>query len=726
MTTDRTFPACFSRSIFALASTAVLAALSGCDGGDGGSGGGGGTDTPEPTSGTILFVTQTPYHSTFDTITATFGNHNSSDRFAPRGGDLMIQYPSGKLRNLTEEAGYGLTPADAIAVREPGVHWDGKRAVFSMVVGGVTKNELEPVFWQIYEVTGLAEGETAKITRLPNQPESFNNVSPVYGSDGRIIFTSDRPLSGEARHYPQLDEYESVATNTGLWSFDPDAAGGDLKLVTHVPSGAFSPKVALDGRVIYVRWDHLQRDQQADVGTGQYGAFDYVSEDSDDLASGITEDFPEERADELVKPGNHRHQFNQFFPWQIHQDGTEEETVNHVGRHEMVGYIESSREGLPYGSGGNGHEPITNFFHVTEDLSDPGTFYGIDAPEFGTHTTGAIVKINGKLGVNAADMFPIHVTDPETAGAPEAGSAVGESDGRYRNPVPLKDGSLLAVVNEDPRQESGNGEGLFGNETYKLRIRHIVKKEGTEYFTYGAPITQGITDKVTYFSNQLFQDVTYDGPMWELDPVEVVVREAPIMPPTFHVPEIELAIIEQMMAVNGGYDALREYLAEKGYALVISRNVTRRADDQQPYNLVVPGGAQTMEPGATPDEVEYIQFYQADQVRGYTEHRDGRRPVPRPMHSAPDSGEGPEGSYRLGMDGSFAALVPARRAVTWQLTSGSGEPVVRERYWVTFQPGEIRVCPNCHGLNKTDIVLGEGEPTNAPETLGPLLQSLFQ
>lgn len=717
----RAFPSCLSSSIPLLACAALLLALPGCDGGDGDE-----TkpdDKPIPAASPILFVTQTPYHSTFDTVTATFGNHKSSDRFAPRGGDLMIVYPSGKLRNLTEEAGFGLTSEGAIAVREPNVHWDGKRAVFSMVIGGVTKNDFEPVYWQIYEVTGLGEGETVKIERLPNQPETFNNVSPAYGSNGRIFFTTDRPITGDMRHYPQLDEYESVETNTGLWSFDPSVDGGDLRVLSHVPSGAFSPKVALDGRVIYVRWDHLQRDQQADIGVQQYGAFDYVSEDSDEIAPGITEDFPEERNDKLVKPGNHRHQFNQFFPWQIHQDGTEEETVNHVGRHEMVGYIESSRDGLPYG--GLDDNPITNFFHVMEDPKNPGWFYGVDAPEFGTHTSGAIVKINGKLGVNADDMRPIHVTDPKTAGAPQAGSPVGESDGRYRNPVPLSDGSLVAVVNEDPRQESGNGQGPFGNETYKFRLRHLVPKAGTEYFVYGAPLTSGITDKVTYFSNQQYKDVSYEGEMWELDPVEVVARpEPPAI--TYEVPKIEQSIIDSLMVSSGGVEALRKYLADNGYALVISRDVTRRADKQQPYNLAIPGGASTVEDGATPEEVEFIQFYQADQVRGYTQHRNGRRPVPRPMHSAPDGGEGPEGSYRLGLDGSFAALVPARRAVSWQLTSGDGTPVVRERYWVTFQPGEIRVCPNCHGINRTDIVLGEPEPENSPETLGPLIQSLFQ
>src|SRR4029078_3050593 len=133
--------------------------------------------------------------------------------------------------------------------------------------------------WQIYEVTGLGENETAKITRLAKQPAGFDNVSPIYSPDGRILFTSDRPRSGEAHLFPQLDEYEEAPVVSGLWSLDPQS--GDLVLLDHAPAGASSPLVDAAGRVVYSRWDHLQRDQQADSDAtegNQYGTFDYADE----------------------------------------------------------------------------------------------------------------------------------------------------------------------------------------------------------------------------------------------------------------------------------------------------------------------------------------------------------------------------------------------------------------------------------------------------------------
>ncbi len=80
----------------------------------------------------------------------------------------------------------------------------------------------------------------------------------------------------------------------------------------------------------------------------------------------------------------------------------------------------------------------------------------------------------------------------------------------------------------------------------------------------------------------------------------------------------------------------------------------------------------------------------------------------------------PLGATRIAADGSVAAIVPARRAVTWQTLDPAGDPVVRERYWVSFAPGEVRSCPACHGIN-TLSQSGEPTPTNPPLALRELL-----
>jgi len=71
--------------------------------------------------------------------------------------------------------------------------------------------------------------------------------------------------------------------------------------MNHLPSGAFMPSLDSFGRVIFTRWDHLQRDQQADtdvLGGNQYGTFNYTSESPSSTAQpGVrTEVFPEPRS----------------------------------------------------------------------------------------------------------------------------------------------------------------------------------------------------------------------------------------------------------------------------------------------------------------------------------------------------------------------------------------------------------------------------------------------
>jgi hypothetical protein len=74
------------------------------------------------------------------------------------------------------------------------------------------------------------------------------NVSPFHGTDDRILFTSDRTRGGDRLTYPRLDEYEATPTVSGIWLMAPD--GSDLRLLDHSPSGAFTPIVASDGRII--------------------------------------------------------------------------------------------------------------------------------------------------------------------------------------------------------------------------------------------------------------------------------------------------------------------------------------------------------------------------------------------------------------------------------------------------------------------------------------------
>jgi len=690
--------------------------------------------------GTILFVTQVPVAG-FGTVTAPFGNHAGSVAAAPRGGDLMIRYADGTVRNLTREAGFGQTGMQgdkSIAVREPAVNWSGNRAVFSMIIGSPKAFEQKAFRWQLYEVTGLAKGETAVITKVASQPADYNNVSPVYGTDDQIIFASDRPRGGDAdaHLYPQLDEYESLASTTGLWSL---STSGELKILNHTPSGVFSPSVDSFGRLVFTKWDHLQRDQQADAersSPGVNGAFTYADESasaamSADLGTGA-EVYPEPRTetDPDYTPLVSTHRFNQFFPWELNQDGTAEETLNHVGRHELSGtYVEGSftadhnltadlllsTHKNRYAVTGDG-----GMFQMREDPTTPGTYYATLVHEFGTAAGGALFKFAGGPTVNPEDMELFAVTDRDCSiVADSAGQAPG-STGHYRNPLPMSDGKLVAVHTT----EKGSAKNTGGRATpkYNFEYRLVAMKQDGELWVSAGTLTTGLTVDVSYYDPDVL--VTFKGQPWELDPVEVAPRTRPSA-------RVEtIAEPEQQIFTATGVDParLQTWLKDNDLALIISRNVTARdrADRQQPFNLRVPGGAETLGADGTIYDISYFQVFEGDALRGYggvSHPGRGRRLLARPMHGgmiSPTASGGPTGSVALGSDGSMAAFVPARRALSWQLTSPTGAPVVRERNWVSFQAGEIRTCPVCHGLNTMDQA-GKPTPTNPPEALRTLL-----
>ncbi len=685
----------------------------------------------------ILFVTQVPVTADFTTIGSVFGNQRADVQSATRGGDLWIRYPDGSLKNLTKEAGFGmegLQGANAIAVRDPSVHWDGKKAIFSMVLGAPTKQyEVKTFYWQLYEISGLGKTDTPKISKLANQPATYNNVYPIYGTDDRIIFASDRPRGGETHLYPQLDEYEEAPTPSGLWSLVPTS--GDLKLLNHAPSGDFSPFIDSFGRVVFTQWDHLQRDQQADAdkfGGASYGTFNYASEAANAAKlSSRTEIFPEPRAAEEAKGTNlDPHTFNQFFPWTIREDGTESEVLNHLGRHELHGYLGKSFNDDPniveYYTQYPRFNPnrIENFMQIEEDPKNPGTYLGIDAPEFYTHASGQIVSLSAPPSQDADHIAVTYLTHRETSSFTEAGKTPKpEHSGHYRDPLPLSDGSLIAAHTPETYGVGGNGSYKAN---YDFRLKTL-KKNSSGYYIPDQALTAGISKSLSYWDPD--QKITFSGQLWELNPVEVKPRTRPSKPTA------ALETPEQQIFSQAGVDVakLRTWLTQNNLALAVTRNVTVRddLDRQQPFNLQVPGGVKTTGASGKVYDVAHLQFFQADLIRGLggtITPRAGRRVIAQILHEPAalannlPNPSGPTGSVAIAKDGSMAAFVPTRRALTWQLTDGAGSGVVRERYWLTFQPGEIRVCGSCHGLSSLDQA-GHTAPTNPPQALLQLLQS---
>lgn len=752
----------------------------------------------------ILYVTQVPMpddsldqnHTitgTKLTVASTMQSPLADTAHAARGGALWIRYPgalsASNPRNLTAAAGYGgavdangnatgFQGANSIAVQHPAVHWSGTKAIFAMIVGAPTSASDTTVFhWQLYEITNFGQGQTPVISYVQGQPANYNNYQACYDTQDRIIFVSDAPRGLQAHLYPQLDEYMSLPCNSGLWRLD--RALGELKQIVHAPSGAFSPFIDSAGRVMFVQWDHLSRDVFATydrpaVATGNVnttetwtqttngnGTFDSEAVNASftlgTAANYATFNFhPEPRNfdkqsllasgtvnNDGVTPIIGSNSFNQFFPWECHEDGSSHEVQNHVGRHEFGG----STARLAFNDDANlklptfTHPTALNFLHVVESPASPGTFYAVNPPEVGTHQAGPLLTYTGPPSQNPDTMQLAYLT-PTSPAPPNTAlgqSPLGTPVDIYRNPTPLSDGSMLTVHAAVTQYDTNAGTATSPKSRYDFRLRMMTGTTSLTVDTANNPTSPQNVSLTQYVNGTL---TTYTGAhLWELDPVEVLDRSA--SKPSQLTSSI--AKPEQDVFDEEGVHAptFQKYLRTNDLALVVNRNSTRRdsADKMQPYNLKVATSA-TQTLGAVVQgvaqkiyDIGWTQIFQADAIRAYTFNGQnanaaplpGRRFMPSPLHSTtnemPTAAGAPAGSVKLGDDGSWAAVLPAGRAVSWQLLDGAGtKSQVKERYWVSFAAGEIRTCAVCHGVNTTDQAGNLGVPTNKPNALRQLLQ----
>jgi hypothetical protein len=348
------------------------------------------------------------------TTVAAFGNHAADPGSAPRGGDLWIRCPGGA-PGLTEAAGLGMIGLRA-RTRSPCAAGGplGSKVVFSMIVRAPASTIRRP--------------STGSCTRSPASasPHAHHTrPEPAAGLEQRLsllrettsLFASDRPRDGSAH----LTRSVTVRAADEHWALEPRSGDRGLFLMQHSPSAPSRPaSTASDGVFTLgppgTRPTGRRRpDQHVLAGSTIYGTFNWSDESpaSTPTTSNV-EVFPDPRNHwvDFVdshpaysgdmngwSPDSVGNTFNHFFPWQINQDGTEEETIGHVGRHELHHYFNAGRDDDPNVVSFLGHtvytanpRPIDNFFQIREDPNAPGDYFGIDAPDF-TLCVGKVIRL---------------------------------------------------------------------------------------------------------------------------------------------------------------------------------------------------------------------------------------------------------------------------------------------------------------------------------------------
>ncbi|MFW6169011.1 MAG: hypothetical protein ACODAD_00875 [Planctomycetota bacterium] len=147
----------------------------------------------------------------------------------------------GSLRRLNLRTGEVTTLLDDPqgGVRDPQVHYDGQKVLFSYRRGGSD-------YYHLYEINVDGSG----LRQLTEGP--FDDIEPTYLPDGSIVFCSSR-----------CNRWVLCWKVPVAILYCCDADGGNIEMLSSNAVTENTPAVLPDGRILYTRWEYVERSQLA-------------------------------------------------------------------------------------------------------------------------------------------------------------------------------------------------------------------------------------------------------------------------------------------------------------------------------------------------------------------------------------------------------------------------------------------------------------------------------
>ncbi|NQT87499.1 PD40 domain-containing protein, partial [bacterium] len=186
--------------------------------------------------GPLLFVKQVPGCFSHQ-LTQYYG------RYARPGGGLFVLEKPGQSMACRQLAPGALPEG---SVMHPEVSTDGRRILFAYCQAETTPRD--PIrghagrYYHLYEVAG--EG----VRRLTDG--DFDDFSPKILPNGKIVFVSTRRLGWHRCGSPGCENYTLAMAN---------ADGSNPHPISFHETQEWDPAVLNDGRIIYTRWDYVDR-----------------------------------------------------------------------------------------------------------------------------------------------------------------------------------------------------------------------------------------------------------------------------------------------------------------------------------------------------------------------------------------------------------------------------------------------------------------------------------
>ena len=185
---------------------------------------------PLAATGPILFVKQVP-GSFSHQLTQVYG------KYARPGGGLYVLDSPG--RSLACRA---LWTDPQGSCQTPEVSYDGRQVFFAHCT--TEPGTKDARYYHLYSIGAKGTG----LRQLTDG--AYDDFSPRLLPDGRIVFVSTRRGGFHRCGSPGCPVYTLAAC---------DADGGGIDLLSHHETQEWDPAVLHDGRIIYTRWDYVDR-----------------------------------------------------------------------------------------------------------------------------------------------------------------------------------------------------------------------------------------------------------------------------------------------------------------------------------------------------------------------------------------------------------------------------------------------------------------------------------
>jgi hypothetical protein len=163
---------------------------------------------------------------------ANFGHycHNPQEKAYPIGGKLCrLNVATGKVQILLDDPQGG--------VRDPRVHYDAKKILFSYRPGGTEH-------YHLYEINIDGTG----LVQLTDGP--WDDIEPCYLPDGGIAFCSSR-----------CNRWVMCWKVPVAILYRCDGDGSNIRMLSSNAVTENTPSVLPDGRILYTRWEYVDRSQ---------------------------------------------------------------------------------------------------------------------------------------------------------------------------------------------------------------------------------------------------------------------------------------------------------------------------------------------------------------------------------------------------------------------------------------------------------------------------------